>query len=84
MLEIVVFILLFLTAVEWLLGKLSKRPDGGFRGVSMGCGLFLVVGMTATGICMWAEPELRDGFTLMFFLWAGFGVVLMVKAGKER
>jgi len=49
-----------------------------------GCGLFLAVFMTITGICMWAEPKLRDGFTLMFFLWAGFGVVLMVKAMKGR
>ena len=29
-----------------------------------------------------AEPELRDGFTLMFFLRAGFGVVILVKALK--
>lgn len=30
-------------------------------------------------ICMWAKPGLRDGFTLMFFIWAVLGVVLMVK-----
>ncbi len=28
---------------------------------------------------MWAKPGLRDGFTLMFFIWAVLGVVLMVK-----
>ena len=70
--------------VSWLTGKLAKRPDAAFRGASFGCGLFLAVGMTATGIYMWNKPELRDGFTLYFFLWAVLGVVLMVKGVRGR
>ena len=31
-----------------------------------------------------AEPGLRDDFTLMFFRWAGFGVVILVKALQGR
>ena len=31
-----------------------------------------------------AKPELRDDFTLMFFLWAAYGVVIMVKALQGR
>ena len=31
-----------------------------------------------------AEPGLRDDFTLMFFRWAGYGVVILVKASKGR
>jgi hypothetical protein len=64
---------------SWLTAKLAKRPDAAFRGASFGCGLLLAVGMTATGICMWAKPGLRDGFTLYFFLWAVLGVVLIVE-----
>lgn len=70
--------------VSWLTEKLAKRPDAAFRGASFGCGLFLAVGMTATGICMWAKPELRDGFTLMFFAWAVLGVLLTVKGVRGR
>jgi hypothetical protein len=72
---------------SWLMGKLAKRPDAAFRafrGTSFGCGFFLVAGMTATGVYMWKKPELRDGFTLYFFLWAVLGIVLMVKAAKGR
>lgn len=83
MLEFITIALLLYAGGSWLVEKAAKRPDAAFRGASFGCGLFLAVGMTATGICMWAKPELRDGFTLMFFAWAALGVMLMVKAAKE-
>ena len=79
MLEFITIALLLYAGGSWLVEKASKRPDAAFRGASVGCGLFLAVSMTVTGICMWAEPELRDGFTLMFFIWAVLGVVLIVK-----
>ncbi|MCW5550871.1 MAG: hypothetical protein KIS67_01765 [Verrucomicrobiae bacterium] len=69
---------------SWLMQKLAKRPDAAFRGASFGCGVFLVVSMTVTGIVMWNTPGLRDGFTVYFFLWAMLGVVLMVKGIKGR
>ena len=79
MLEIITIALLLYAAGGWLVEKGAKRPDAAFRGASVGCGLFLVVSMTATGLVMWAESELRDGFTLYFFIWAALGVVLIVK-----
>lgn len=33
--------------------KAVKRPNAAFRGASAGCGLFLAVSMTVTGIYMW-------------------------------
>ena len=70
--------------VTWLMQKLAKRPDVAFRGASVGCGLFLVVSMTVTGIVMWNTPGLQDGFIVYFFLWAVLGVVLMVKGVRGR
>ena len=84
MLEIVVFILLFLTAVEWLMGKLSKRPDGGFRGISMGCGLFLAVGMTVMFIQAVTDPKEEFMAALVIVPWIALGVLLMVKAAKKQ
>jgi hypothetical protein len=77
--EFITVALLVYVVVSWLTEKAAKRPDAAFRGASVGCGLFLAVSMTVTGICMSAEPELRDGFTLLFFGWAVLGVVLIVK-----
>ena len=84
MLEIVVFILLFLTAVEWLMGKLSKWPDGGFRGISMGCGLFLAVGMTVMFIQAVTDPKEEFMAALVIVPWIALGVLLMVKAAKKQ
>ncbi len=69
---------------SWLMGKLAMRPDAAFQGASFGCGLFLVVSMTVTGIVMWNTPGLQDGFTMYFFLWAVLGVVLLVKGVRGR
>ena len=84
MLEIVVFILLFLTAVEWLMGKLSKRPDGGFRGISMGCGLFLAVGMTVMFIQAVTDPKEELMAAGVVVPWLVLGILLIAKAVKER
>ena len=84
MLEIVVFILLFLTAAEWLVGKLSKRPDGGFRGISMGCGLFLAVGMTVMFIQAVTDPKEEFMAAMVVVPWIALGILLIAKAVKER
>ena len=84
MLEFITIALLLYAGGSWLVEKAAKRPDAAFRGASVGCGLLFAVSMTVTGICMWAKPDLRDGFTLMFFLWAALGVVLVVKGVRGR
>jgi hypothetical protein len=84
MLEIVVFIMMALTAIEWFTGKMSKRPDGGFRGMSMGCGLFLAVGMTVMFIQAVSDPKEEFMAALVIVPWIALGILLMVKAVKER
>jgi hypothetical protein len=84
MLEIVVFIMMALTAVEWLMGKLSKRPDGGFRGISMGCGLFLAVGMTVMFIQAVTDPKEEFMAAMVVVPWIALGILLIAKAVKER
>jgi hypothetical protein len=83
MLEIVIFILMFLTAIEWLVGKLSKWPDGGFRGISMGCGLFLAVFMTVMFIRVVTDPTEVFMAALVIVPWIALGIMLIVKAAKK-
>ena len=83
MLQLLGVILFLLGAGDWLLGKMSKRPDESFRAVSLGCGLFLAVGMTIGGIYMLGLRESDFGDALMYFAWAAFGVVVMVQAAKK-
>jgi hypothetical protein len=84
MLEIVVFILMILTAVEWLVSRMAKRPDSSFKGASMGCGLFLAVGMTAMFIQAVTDPRQELMAALVILPWIALGVMLMVKAYKGR
>ena len=84
MLEIVIFILMFLTAIEWLVGKLAKRPDGGFRGISMGCGLFLVVSMGFFLVHILTDPKEEFMAALVIVPWIALGILLIAKAVKER
>lgn len=84
MLQLLGAILFLYFAGGWLLEKMSKRPDESFRALSMGCGLFLAVGMTIGGIYMLGLRESDFGDALMYFVWAGLGVALMVKTVKER
>ncbi len=84
MFEFIATAIIFYFFGSWLMGKLAKRPDAAFRCASFGCGLFLAVDMTVTGIVMWNTPGLRDGFTVYFFLWSVLGVVLMVKGVRGR
>ena len=58
--EIIIIVLLVVTGIEGLVTFLAKHPGSG-RLMVGGCGLFLAVFMTVTGVIMWAEPELRDG-----------------------
>ena len=83
MLQLLGVILFLLGAGDWLLGKMSKHPDASFRAMSMGCGLFLAVGMTIGGIYMLGLRESDFGDAVMYFIWAGLGVVLIVKAAKK-
>jgi hypothetical protein len=82
--EFIVYILVVWIVVGWIRQKLNLSVEDTFDCASVGCGLFLVVGMTATGIVMWDTPGLERGFTLYFFLWAALGVVLMVKGVRGR
>lgn len=84
MLQLLGVILFFVAAGDWLLGKMSKRPDESFRAVSLGCGLILAVGMTIGGIYMLGLRESDFGDAVMYFVWAGLGVALIVKTMKER
>jgi hypothetical protein len=84
MLEIIAIILLFYAVGSWLMGKLAKRPDGGFRGISMGCGLFLAVSMTVMFIQAVADPDMEFMAALVIVPWIALGVMLMVKAYKGR
>ena len=84
MLEIVVFILMFLTAVEWLTGKLAKRPDGGCRGITMGCGLFLAVFMTVMFIQVVSDPTDEFMAALVIVPWIALGIMLIAKAVKKQ
>ena len=72
--EFIALILVVWIVVGWIRRKLNLSVEATFDCASVGCGLFLVVGMSATGIYMWAKPELRDGFTLYFFILAALGV----------
>jgi hypothetical protein len=83
MIEIFAALLFVAGAVEWLFGTLTKCSTDGLRALAIGFGLMMAVGMTIGGIYNWSHPEFRDGFTLMFFLWAAFGVVIAVKAAKK-
>ena len=82
--DIVVFVLMILTGASWLIGKLAKRPDGGFRGISMGCGLFLAVGMTVMFIQAVTDPKEEFMAVLVIVPWIALGILLIVKAAKER
>ena len=82
MLETIGIIVLLVAGVRWLLGKLARWPDAGFRAIAMVIGLFLAVGMTVGGIVMLADPQADIGEGLIFFPWAVAGVVLVVKAAK--
>jgi hypothetical protein len=76
-LEIIIFVLLVVVGIEGLVSFLAEN-SGNARVLVGGCGLFLTMFMTVTSLTMWAEPEFKHGFTFLFFLWAGFGVMLMV------
>ena len=67
----------------WLLLKLSSWPEAVWRALAFACGLLLAVGMTVGGVWALGQLELDDDVGLMFFFWAGVGVVIMVKAGKR-
>jgi hypothetical protein len=84
MLEIVVFILLFLTAASWLMGKVAKRPEASFRAASMGCGLFLAVGMTVMFIQAVTDPKEELLSSVVILPWIAIGIMLIVKAIKNR
>jgi uncharacterized membrane protein len=84
MLEIVAFILTAIAAIEWFAGKMSKRPEASFRAASMGCGLFLAVGMTAMFIQAVTDPREEFMAALVILPWIALGVMLMVKAYKGR
>ena len=84
MIEIFAALLFVIGAVEWLFGRLTKCSKAGLRALAIGFGLLMAVGMTIGGVYNWSHPELRDGFTLGFFLWAAFGVVIVVKAAKQH
>jgi hypothetical protein len=53
-----------------------------FRLITLVVGLFLAVGMTVGGINQMMEPEGDSDMGWLFFLWAGLGVWLLVKAVK--
>jgi len=82
-LEIVVIVLALLTGANWLLNLLAKRPDGGFRGISMGCGLFLAVFMTVIFIQAVTDPKEEFMAATVVVPWIALGVLLMVKASKK-
>ena len=83
MLEIAVIVLALLTGANWLLNLLAKRPDGGFRDISMGCGLFLAVGMMVMFIQAVTDPKEEFMAALVIVPWIAVGVLLMVKASKK-
>jgi hypothetical protein len=76
---IIMLIIVVWIVLSWIRQKLNLSAEATFDCASVGCGSFLAVGMTATGLAIWAKPELRDGFTLNFFVGAVLGVVLIVK-----
>ena len=82
MLEVIGFIILLLTLGEWLFGKLAQWPEVSFRLITLVVGLFLAVGTTVGGIEMLTGPEADSDMGWLFFLWAGLGVWLVVKAVK--
>ncbi len=84
MLEIIAIILLFYAVGSWLVGKLAKRPDGGCRGITMGCGLFLAVFMTAMFIKAVSDPTVEFMAALVIVPWIALGVILIAKASKDR
>jgi hypothetical protein len=84
MLEIIVFILLFLTAASWLMGKLAKRPDAGCRGMTFGCGLFLAVFMTVMFIKAVTDPNMELMAALVIVPWIALGVILIAEAVKNQ
>lgn len=84
MLEIIAIILLCYAFGSWLMGKLAKRPDGGFRVMSAGCGLFLVVGMTVMFIQAVTDPKVEFMAALVIVPGIALGVMLVVKAIRNR
>ena len=84
MLEIIAIILLFYAVGSWLMGKLAKRPDGGCRGITMGCGLFLAVFMTAMFIKAVSDPTVEFMAALVIVPWIALGVILIAKAVKKQ
>jgi hypothetical protein len=84
MLEIIVFILLFYVAASWLMGKLAKRPDGGCRGITMGCGLFLTVFAGYCLVYVLSDPHEEIMAAGVVVPWLVLGVMLITKAVKER
>ena len=82
MLEVIGFIILLLTLGDWLFGKLAQWPEVSFRLITLVVGLFLAVGTTVGGIEMLTGPEADSDMGWLFFLWAGLGVWLVVKAVK--
>ena len=84
MLEIVAFILIAIAAIEWFAGKMSKRPEASFRAASMGCGLFLAVGMTVMFIQAVTNPKEEFLSSLVILPWIAIGIMLVVKAIKNR
>jgi hypothetical protein len=84
MLEIIAIVFALLAGTNWLLSVLAKRPDGGFRGISMGCGLFLAVGMTVMFIQAVTDPKEEFMAALVIVPWIALGVMLIAKAVKKQ
>ena len=84
MLGIIAIVFALLAGTNWLLRVLAKRPDGGFRGISMGCGLFLAVGMTVMFIQAVTNPKEEFLSALVIVPWIAIGIMLVVKAIKNR
>jgi len=62
---------------------MAKRPDGEFKVLALGVGLFLTISMTIGGIYFLTETDPDIGESILFFIWAGLGVLILVKAAKE-
>jgi hypothetical protein len=84
MLEIIIIALALITGTEWLVGKLAKRPDGGFRLVSAGCGSLLAIGMVVMLVQVLADPKGDFMAAVVSLPWIAIGVMLVVKAIKNR
>jgi hypothetical protein len=82
--ESIVFVLLFYAAASWLTGKLAKRPDGGCRGITFGCGLSLAVGMTVMFIQAVSDPNVEFMAALVIVPWIALGIILIAQAVKKQ